>query len=364
MTAANHIEGVFRLRSPLHCASPDDSLATKPVETPTVQMRLITSQGTSQVPYFPGNDLRGRLRRKAAKIVLDHICSTSQVSPALYTGLCAGASSGQPDTSALSIEEALRAGRNVYMGLFGGGARLLRSRYSCQDLIPILRETVDVGMVPEQFIEADGQNFLPTRKTTEGDRPIEGWNLVQSRQVLRVDDAMRVLRPEEMQKYIGDMVNAVGAIQEQTLAKRAARKGEKALAEAGQLKATEVQKKTDVGNMTSFQVIAAGTPMYFRLDFFDEVSDAQVGLMLLALQGMITEQRLGGWCRAGMGQFAVDLTLARNGERLSVFSEQAASSTASLSAGVSAYVDAARSEIAELSVASLLPFFEQAGAEA
>lgn len=364
MTAINHIEGVLRLRSPLHCASPDESLATKPVETPTVQMRIVTSNGTSTIPYFPGNDLRGRLRRKAAKVVLDHICASGQVSPQLYAGLCAGASSGQPDTSALSVEEALRGGRNVYMGLFGGGARLLRSRYSCQDLVPILRETVDIGMVPERFVETDGQNFLPMRKTADGDRPLEGWALVQSRQVIRVDDVMRVIRPEELHQYVADVVNSVGAIQSQTITQRASRKGEKAKAQTGEIKAGDIQKKTDIGNMPSFQAIAAGTPMYFRLDFFDEATDAQIGLMLMALQGLVVEQRLGGWCRAGMGQFSVDLSLTRNGERLPVFDEARASTVATLSSAVGNYIKAARDDVATLTADSLTEFFEPVGAEA
>lgn len=364
MTMNNHIEGIFRLRTPLHCASPDDSLANKPAETPTVQMRIVTANGERRIPFFPGNDLRGRLRRKAAKIVLDHICATAQVSPQLYAGLCAGAVSAQPESD-LSIEEALRAGRNVYMGLFGGGTRLIRSLYSCQDLVPVLRETVDIGMVPAQYVENDGKNFLPSRMTSEGEKALEGWNLVQNRQIIRVDDVLRVTNPEDMQAYIADVVETVSALQNETVGQRQRRKISKAQAEAGQIKQSEVEKKTDLGNMPSFQYIAAGTPMYFRLDFFDEISDAQVGLMLLALRDLVAEQRLGGWVRAGLGRFGAELSLTRDGERMPVFAASPAVEDAVLSDAVMGqFVAAAREEIGALTADGLMAFFEPRKAEA
>lgn len=357
MSQHNHIEGTFRLRTPLHCSSPDKSLA-QDNETPTVQMRIVTSQGERRIPYFPANDLRGRLRRKAAKIVLDHICATSKVSVQLYAGLCAGAVSGQPE-GILSIEEALRAGRNVYMGLFGGGNRLIRSRYSCQDLVPILQETIDIGMVPEAFGQSDHSNFLPMRHSAAGDRPMEGWSLVQHRHFLRIDDVMRVMRPDEMQEYIADVVSSVTHAQESTFNESQARKGDKAKAETGEIKASDVKKKTDIGNIMGLQSIAAGTPMYFFLDFFDETSDAQVGLMLMALRDLVAEQRLGGWGRAGMGKFSADLTLKRHGESLQIFSQTHAAQDAALSPAVAHLVQAAQAEIAELSQESLSAFFSQ-----
>ena len=359
MTMANHIEGVFRLRTPLHCASPDDSLKTSTTDTPTVQMRIVTAQGERTIPYFPGNDLRGRLRRMAARVVLDSICKTAQVSPQLYAGLCAGASSAQPDSADLTIEEALRAGRNVYMGLFGGGARSIRSRYACQDLVPILQETVDCGMVPAAYIETDGTNFLPTRRSADGDKPLEGWRLVQSRQFIRIDDLVRVMRPSEIEQYIADAADTVAEIQGRTIELRQERKASKAQVAAGEIKQGEVSKKTDLGNVLSYGAIAAGAPMLFRLDFQDETTDAQVGLMLMALQGLVREQRLGGWVRAGLGRFGADLVLRRHGEALPVFASQSAAEGAELSDAVQAQFAApAREEVADLTAEGLALFFD------
>lgn len=360
MTMLNYIEGIFRLRTPLHCASPDESLTNKKAETPTMQMRVVTKNGQGSIPYFPGNDLRGRLRRKAAKIVLDHICATAQVSPQLYAGLCAGAISAQPESD-LSIEEALRAGKDIYMGLFGGGTRMIRSLYGCNDLVPVLAETVEIGMVPKQYQERDEKNFLPTRQSAEGAKALEGWALVQSRQFIRVDDVLRVMQPSDMQQYIAHAVESVGDYQQAVWSQQKTRKDAKAQMADG--KGTEqdedAAKKRDLGNMPSIQYIAAGTPMYFRLDFADQVSDAQVGLMLMALRDLVAEQRLGGWGRAGFGRFSADLSLTRHGEKMPVFAMESAAEDAVLSDAVMRqFVDTAREEVSGLTADGLMSFFQ------
>lgn len=357
MSASNFIDGIIRPTSPLHCASPDKSLARETSETPTVQMRIVTNRGERRIPYFPGNDLRGRLRRKAAAIVLEHITASGKVSPQLYMGLCAGAMSAQPDSSDLTIEEALRAGSNVYMGLFGGGARMIRSRYAVQDLIPVLEETVEIGMVPRRFIEMTDQSFLPMRQTIDGERPLESWSTVQTRQVIRIDDVMRVTRPSEIEQFVRDAAAEVSAAQADVLSSRLRRKEGKAAAEAGAIKASAIAKKTDIGTVSALQFISPGTPMHFRMDFFDETSDAQVGLMLLALRELVVEQRLGGWCRAGAGRFSASLTLTRNGESMPIFDDMPTAVEARLSAAVASFVDCAHGEIAGLSAESLMEFF-------
>jgi CRISPR type IV-associated protein Csf2 len=356
MTIHNRIQGIIRLTSPLHCASPDKSLASATNETPTVQQYIVTARGNNKIPYFPGNDLRGRLRRKAAALVLDHITATSKVTPALYSGLTTGAITSSPE-SALTVEEALRARDNVYMGLFGGATRLLRSRYQVNDLIPVLAETIGAGMVPEKFGESDGENFTPIKNNATGEAAISGWQLVQTTQVLRVDDLQRVLRPEEIAAYIENAAEAVSAIQGKNLDSRSKRKASKDSADKGAIKKTEIEGKKETGNMMSFQSIMAGTPMYLLVNFDDDATDQHIGLMLLSLQALVREQKLGGWCRAGLGRFDATLTLTRGGETFPVFSANRASDDATLSKQTQAFVDAARLGISEQTETGLMEFF-------
>lgn len=367
MTIHNRIQGTFRLTSPLHCASPDDTLVKdsklKGSQTPTTQQNIMTRNGVQRVPYFPGNDLRGRLRRKAAALVLDRItASGGKVTPELYSGLTTGAITSSPDAN-LTVEEALRARRNVYMGLFGGGARLLRSRFQASDLIPVLASTIEVGMVPERFGNTDDQNFLPiSNKTVDTGSekvPLQGWQLVQVTNVLRVDDLHRVLRPNEVEAYIENAATVVAAIQQKNLEGRKARKDTKAQAEAGAIGKSEVSSKLETGNMMSFQSIMAGTPMHSLFELDNDVTDAHVGLMLLALQALVREQKLGGWCRAGLGRFDANLTLTRDGQAMPVFASERAGSDAELSAQVTPFVDAAIAELSKLTEAELMEFFKE-----
>lgn len=365
MTINNRIEGLIQLTRPLHCASPDKALVRgdNDNETPTMQMRIVTPQnGLQTIPYFPGNDLRGRLRRKAAALVLDHITVAGKVKLELYAGLNCGAISASPDSAELTVEEALRARDNVYMGLFGGGARLLRSRFRTSDLVPVIADTVDLGMVPRSYteVEGGGRQFLPASNTNDGLKALMGWQLIQSTQVLRVDDALRVLRPDEIEQYIDDK-EAVARYQSAILGASATRKDEKTRAKAGEIKKTEVSKKVGVGNIAVFQSIAAGTPMYFQLDFADDVSDAHVGLMLLAIRELVREQALGGWTRAGLGQFNAHLHLVRNGERVSVFADGQNGADARLAVGTEHFVSEARKALAGLTAAEMMAFFAPRG---
>lgn len=354
MTIHNRIAGTFRLISPLHVASPDKSLAKTDNETPTVQRRILTSKGQSSIPYFPSNDFRGRLRRKAAERLMEFLAATDKFSPALYAGLTCGSNSAKPDSAPLTVEEVLRAKDNVFMGLFGSGARMLESRYTVNDLIPILSETIDIGAVPSAFGETEFETFLPVRKDGQA---IEGWQLTESTQFLRVDDIHRVKNIENIMAYIDDATNVIGRMQVATIESRAKRKESKEKAASGEIKSSDVSGKEDVGNIASFQAIMAGTPMYFQLDFHDSVSDGHVGLMLLALQDLVQEQRLGGWCRAGLGRFNATLTLTRDGESMPVFSTPNASDAAQLSDATKIFTGAANAGINACTVPGMLEFF-------
>ncbi|KKI36123.1 hypothetical protein VI03_25465 [Burkholderia vietnamiensis] len=308
-----------------------------------------------RVPYFPGNDLRGRLRRKAAAIVLDHITASKKIKLELYAGLNCGAVSGKPEND-VTVEEVLRARENVYMGLFGGGTRILRSRFRVADLLPIIGATIDSGAVPKQYGDETATTWLP--KNWDGTAPLRGDQLLIQQHLLRVDDVVRVLRPDELEQYVEDAQAAVAAYQTGVLEGRVKRREDKKKAQNKEIAGSDVQKKADVGNMMTIQAIAGGTPMYFQLDFLDDASDAHVGLMLLALQALVREQALGGWVRTGLGQFAARLTLDRDGDTFSVFSVENASADATLSAEIEArFVAVARDALKQLSAEEMMDFF-------
>lgn len=349
MSHKNHIEGVIRLSTPMHCAMPGDKIKDA---SPTMQISIVTGSGKETMPFFPGNDLRGRLRRKAAAIVMPALVSEGGKLPLdLYAGLTCGASDASPENE-LSIEEALRYSKNVYMGIFGGGKRLLRSRFSVQDLIPITQSTIHNGLVPSKY-----------EMLEEGWAPIDhAWKLIDHLNMTRVDDIMHVVRPDEIEANVANSHAAVAEYQAFHLGTSATRKEEKKAKVSDDVKT----KKTDVANMMKIQVIPAGTPMYFRMDFNDQVTDAQVGLMLQSLEALVNEQALGGWCRIGLGKYNItEMNLVRNGERMPVFTEENKEEIGYQLNPMLAKIHAepAAMEVAALTVADMLSYFKHSKGE-
>lgn len=343
MSHKNHIEGIIRLSTPLHCAMPGDKIKDA---TPTMQIGIVTVKGRDTMPYFPGNDLRGRLRRKAAAIVMPALVSEAGKLPLdLYAGLTCGASDAQPENE-LSVEEAIRSARNVYMGIFGGGKRLLRSRFSVQDLIPITQTTVASGLVPTKYETPD-----PERGEVLVD---QAWKLIDQQNMTRVDDVMRVTRPNEIEAFVENAEAVVSEYQAYHLGVSATRKEEKKAKVADEVKT----KKSDVANMMKIQVIQAGAPMYFRMDFNDGVTDAQIGLMVQSMEALVNEQALGGWSRIGLGKYNVlEMNLVREGETMPVF-VGGEGDAYRLHDSLGEYVSQAKEEVAALTLEEMLSYFK------
>lgn len=353
MTMFNKIEGILRLLSPMHCAAVGDSGGEKNV-TLTQKQSLITRTGKRTFPIFPGNDLRGRLRRKAAALILDHIVVSGKVKVDLYAGLSAGAITASPESD-LTVEEALRARDNVYMGLFGGGTRLLRSRFCANDLVPVLADTIAARIVPSHF----GDDWVPTGFIGDGVvGPLEGFGITDKRTSFRIDDVARVTSVNEMEQYIENVLVSVGQKQGETLSGRKERKDSKAAAKTGEIKSTDVAGKKDLSNMFTVETIMRGTPMYCLIDLQNDVSDAHVGLLLLALQALVREQALGGWIRTGFGRYSADLALTRNDQRYQIFADGHDSADATLTAEVhAAFCVPAIAAIGTLTAESMMEFF-------
>ena len=258
----------------------------------------------------------------------------------------------------MTIEEVNRALANPYMGLFGGATRLLRSRFRVNDMIPVLRDTVDAGIVPEGLM---GPEWQPMVSNDGSPQHLTGFHVSESRTSLRVDDVGRALNPTEMEKYIEDAVNAVAAKQAQTLADRGERKADKAAAkaakEAGE-KAGDIAGKKDVGNMYSIEAIIRGTPLYWLIDLANDATDEHVGLLLLSLQDLVREQALGGLIRNGFGRYSANLTLTREGQKYTIFQDGKNAADATLTDDVyKAFCEPALAAIQKLTAQDMMEFF-------
>lgn len=352
------------LTSPLHVAFPDNQEERNgrkichTTKKPIVDVGIEASNRATMVPYFPANGLRGGLRRKAAARVMERLCQgESRVTALLYLGLTCGASSGSPDQTALSIEELLRARRNVYMGLFGGGARLIQSAYRVSDINPVIDLTVKTGVVPAACAdrvvarpakeEGGRQSYLAAWELTPNLNNSQSYGLLN---LIRVDDVYRVMRDDEIARFVMNPTESVAAHQATVGMNVDERKAGAA-------------SKEDVANMMVFETVAAGTPMHFRVTLAPAASEAQAGLLLLSLADLIQENSMGGFGRIDCGRFRVDtinIQLGDNlgGEKVSVADcREGSEFRLPESAVITRLTDAANVGLQELSIEEMQGYF-------
>lgn len=340
MSILNNVYGLIKLTAPLHCSAGSDSNVTR-----ITKQTVVIDGGRVSVPYFPSNDLRGRLRRKAAKRVIDQLVNEEKLKPELVSGLLCGAVSANPESN-LTVEEVIRARQNVYMGLFGGGTRMMRSAMKTHDMLPICKQTIQAGMINRNLLEVDKKEpsvfDLQTSQTGAGR---ENNNHTHYRR----DDIYLVNDLSLLAKAFDDVSGIVGEHQSSVAAQRLGRKN-------------DGDSKTDLSNIMEWEAINAGTEMTISLDFEDYVSDAQIGLALLSLVDLFNENALGGMTRLGWGAYQVtQLRGVFGGTQVNTNLIEIDPTTGiyQLAAPVQHYADAANEEIARLSIADMWAFFER-----
>jgi CRISPR type IV-associated protein Csf2 len=322
------IQGIIKTTRPLHCASTLKSgmrfdyttggITFGPVGMPmtgTVTKGILRtgSDRPDMVPYFPSNDIRGRLRRLATGIVLEAIAARDeQVGIDTFDGMNAGNFKGQPDSVGSTLTEMKEFREHFFMGLFGGGPRTLPSKLITHDLDPIYDGTIDSGSIPAAF-EAYAYSGS-ARDMTE----VIGC--------VRRDDTTSLVNLS-MMRYIEDAFDAINDRQDQVSKARSTRKKQKATAKGGDKKqrtgSEEIVKKDDLANMFAYECIRAGLPMYLELGFSGTPTDAQIGLLLEALVMLFNRNQLGGRIALGMGNFDGHANLVVDRQNLGTVLERA-----------------------------------------
>lgn len=353
MTTKNHIEGVLTLRTAMYVAEFD-----KPGET--MQKAIITPEGRFYMPYFPANDLRGRLRRRAAsRIFMNWKRKGLAISESLYLGLTCGASSGNPENDK-SVEEVIRANQNIYMGIFGGGTRMLRSGYRVQDLDVVSQTCIDAGVVPSHFGDMADGGFVPMEYRDGQKLPIrDGYKLMHTYGVLRVDDIMRAVKIEEIEGIIEGGSKAVAEYQEAVLSERLEGKAAREAVKENKNAVVEKVKRGRVENMQSFRAVTPGVPLYLRMDMVDTLSPAQTGLLILCLRDLLEDGEFGGYIRCGLGKMAVrEMKLVADGETFPLFDDE---ENLTLSVKAAELAKLAEAEVEALTPEQMALFFNSKG---
>lgn len=316
-------EGLVSPVTPLTVASFDKPKSGDPQET--VKMDIFTANGSAKLPYFPGNDLRGRLRRQAAKAVMDKV---KPVPLAIFHALTCGAASSRPGEGSDSVSNILTSRNDLYLGLLGGGPRLHRSGMAVRAMVPVNNATIEIGMVPEKYSHVTSR-YISRGADGVAKPAAEVPHCLDIFTNVRRDDVINCQNmhmPELIQDYEANVL----AYTEKTNEVQSARKSNKeAVSKAmAEKKATgktahdfsdKGPKKNDLANIIGYEAIRPGTPMYLRIDFADHLTDAQVFFAAQSLAGVFNEP-MGGWGRAGCGIVRpVSLKYVNNGEETDLF---------------------------------------------
>jgi len=231
-----------------------------------------------QVPVVAANNIAGHLRRHAASLVIDALRARGEtVSLPVYSCLQSGAWTGRPGSEDMTYGEYIKASQHPYLGLFGGGPRMMRKGFKTRDALPALpwlRESLRRDVVDHAGPAAD----------------IPSWNLTKIAFFRRNDDLADLVGITQAQQCVTSFDSVFEAYQQSILAD----------------KAETQQARTSTFTFSALEFVIPGVSFDCGFDLRDDLTDAQVGLFLLSLDRFAERDTLGGAVRNGFGQVVFD----------------------------------------------------------
>ena len=302
------IRGVITLTAPAHQSSPERSGN----HTALMTTRVITDGGFQTIPIITANSVRGVLRRLATERVAKALAAkNAQIPRDLYLSIARGAFSrtGMKAGEA-TIKEHIAARTNVFAGLFGGGARMFpaRLRMEC-DLVPMVTETSELIPVRLRSLCRGSAVLRDEAGTYRGDG-LTTKVLLTGRDDLATGKGGAVIENYEA-AYREHVLNvadkAKGKKAQTTAIKKAKAEGTKLIIDEG-----DIAKADSLATFATLDVINPGVRLYFGARL-NGVTQAQLGLALLAIQDWCNLNALGGGSIRGRGSFVASLSLEHNG---------------------------------------------------
>lgn len=225
------------------------------------------------VPVIPANNIAGRLRRHAAEMVLKAVTANGgKVSLQAYSSLMCGAVGGSPDSRDLSYAEYKKSSDHVYIGLFGGGPRMLPRKVRVLNGLP-LRDGV-ISAIENQMHPSANQH-------------IQNHPISMASTFRRNDDLMEMvnvpLQEESIENYIEEIQKRQTTIME-----------EKSKGRSG----------TSSFSFSALEFVVPGAHFNFGFEL-DVNNAAQVGLFLMSLDSFVSKERLGCKSVNGFGAFTL-----------------------------------------------------------
>ena len=293
-TGKYRIHAFLRNLSPLHISSPESarlSLADMksvyaeskehlPLKMTQKLSVLAPAGGTRQVPVIAANNIMGRLRRHGAKIVCDVLKARGErIKVGTYMALQCGAVNGIPDGRDVTFAEYAEARANPYIGLFGGGPRMMRRYVRTFNAVPYTDATAAMF----------GRTLHPLFDEALHKAPTESYRLTQCWIMSRNDDLRDLVNVAQASEVIESFESALAARQA-------------AIIDAAAKDREQGDPRHGTRSFTALEFVIPG--IYFPVCFELDVTEAQLGLFLMALDSFCASERLGGHVRNGFGAFS------------------------------------------------------------
>jgi CRISPR type IV-associated protein Csf2 len=309
-----YIEGIITTVTPMNVAEFGKDGAGK-----TKTMQILTQSGRTRIPFFPGNDLRGGMRRHLGENIMDRV---KPVGLPLFHALTCGASDQVPSNGAESVTRLIEGRHDLYLGTFGGGPYIQRGGIQVRDIVPVNNATIQIGSVPESYADLTRcYDRLDENKNpiAQGAAP---W-IIQEFTRIKVDDLVscRNMRaPDLIENYAQVALEYMNKVNENSSIRKEEKKAAEEAKEkkrAGEIVETINHEdrtiKVGMNNIIQKEGIIPGVPLYLRIDFDDYISDAQIFAIAQCLAETVNNP-MGGLGQIGWGRVKADLELV-NGDR-------------------------------------------------
>lgn len=333
------IDAILKTQAPLHIAAPGGGrmdlstgniVYSQGVGIPctTIQrLPVLDGEETRSYPVIAANNIAGRMRRHAAKIVLDVLKKKGEkVNLQTYSVLQCGAATGNPDASDITYAEWKKTAAHPYLGLFGGGNKMLRRKVRVHNSLPITQATTDLAG-PLAHPAAGEHKVSPKVHMTKT------WSF-------RRNDDLREL------SNIPFAEGVIDRFEEEFEKRQLVIVTEQRSKKAGE----EGDLKSSTKTFTALEFVVPGIPFGLLFEI-NGGTPAQIGLFLLALESFQKSERLGGHSRNGFGVFSLNdvrLTNLESGEETLIFDGGVL-----IRSAVSSFIDAWAKEAGDLSASDL-----------
>lgn len=314
------------------------------------------------VPVLPSNSLRGQWHRHCLSILTDALLEKGEfITKDTYQMLSNGGMIGGAESGPLTIGEAVRAHKHVYVGLWGGGPRLLPSSVVTCDLMPVCAETVQAGIVPQKLLGFAPQITVKIDDAASESQPATASQLIWRRMFKRNDDMMSLNRDavDRFQALGEDGQAIVQAHQIEQMGFREDRRTAKEDKKDSRLLTDEekdAQKKKDLVNFLEIEVVAPGTVWPVDLRLGSTCTAAQIALAAASLTRLINTQRFGSFSRWGFGQYRAYLDVIRDDVKIASIVYDAESQSHHLVYAEPGYEEALSAALQDLSAKELNEF--------